>query len=176
MADTAGPSIPLVKRLGSVKSLVSHSYEQRQVAEASHLLVICVELNIDTAYIEGYFKKVRRVRGTAPEILQPYRDALVDSFAKKTPEEIYTWAVHQAYLALGNLLTVCAMERIDSCPMEGFIPEAYDRILKLKDQGLTAVLALPVGYRSEDDAFSAYKKVRRELRDSIITIVEEQKK
>ena len=30
---------------------------------------------------------------------------------------------------MGNLMTVCAIEGIDSCPMEGFIPDKYDEIL-----------------------------------------------
>ena len=37
----------------------------------------------------------------------------------------------QAYLALGNLLTVCAIEDIDACPIEGFDPEKYDTYFNL---------------------------------------------
>ena len=71
---------------------------------------------------------------------------------------------------MGNLLTVCAIEEIDACPMEGFIPEKYDELLKLNEIGLTSVLVLPVGYRAEDDMFSEFKKVRRSKNDTIITI------
>jgi nitroreductase len=152
------------------EQLVAHSYGQRQVADASHVLVICIEKTIDRDYIEGYFDKVRQVRGTSEEILEPYRKALVTDFRKKTPDEIRTWATHQAYLALGNLLTVCAVEQIDSCPMEGFVPQAYDRVLGLDEKGLQSVLVLPVGYRSEEDPFSDFKKVRRDLRDSVLTL------
>ena len=152
------------------EQLVSHSYGQRQVADASDLLVICIETEIDRDYIEGYFNKVREVRGTEEEILEPYRKALVDDFRRKTPEQIRTWATYQAYLALGNLLTVCAVEQIDSCPMEGFLPEAYDRVLGLSQKGLFPVLVLPVGYRSAGDSFAEFKKVRRDLRDSVLTL------
>lgn len=152
------------------EQLVAHSYGQRQVADASHIFVICIETTIDRDYIEGYFDKVREVRGTSEEILDPYRKALVADFRKKTPEEIRTWATHQAYLALGNLLTVCALEGIDSCPMEGFDPQAYDRILGLSEKGLASVLVLPVGYRSVKDPFSEFKKVRRDLKDSVLTL------
>ena len=152
------------------EQLVAHSYGQRQVADASHVLVICIEKTIDQDYIEGYFNKVRKVRGTAEEILDPYRKALITDFRKKSPAQVRTWATHQAYLALGNLLTVCAVEAIDSCPMEGFVPEAYDRVLGLGEKGLEAVLVLPVGYRSGSDPFSEFKKVRRDLRDSVLTL------
>ena len=77
----------------------------------------------------------------------------------------------QAYIALGNLLTVCALEQIDSCPMEGFDPAAYDKVLGLEAKGLTSVLVLPVGYRAEDDFMAELKKVRRGT-DQVVLRVE----
>ena len=71
---------------------------------------------------------------------------------------------------MGNLLTICALEQIDSCPMEGFIPEAYNQILSLQEKGLASALVLPVGYRAEDDVFSTYKKVRKDMNESVIEI------
>ncbi len=152
------------------EQLVAHTYGQRQVADASHLLVICVETQIEAAFIEAYFDRVKDLRGTSDQILEPYKEALIRRFAKMTPGEIREWAVNQAYLALGNLLTVCAYERIDSCPMEGFVPGGYDAVLGLAGQGLEAVLVLPVGFRAEDDMFSDFKKVRRPLEGSVLTI------
>jgi nitroreductase len=83
-------------------------------------------------------------------------------------EEVRVWATNQAYLALGTLLTVCALEDIDACPMEGFVPKSYDELLGLDKLKLTSVLVLPVGYRATDDMFATLKKVRRDLDDSII--------
>lgn len=152
------------------EQLVAHTYGQRQVADSSHLLVICVETRIEAAFIEAYFNRVKDLRGTSEQILEPYKEALIRRFAKMTSGEIREWAVNQAYLALGNLLTVCAYERIDSCPMEGFVPGGYDAVLGLAGQGLEAVLVLPVGFRAEDDMFSDFKKVRRPLEGSVLTI------
>ena len=152
------------------EQLVEHTYGQRQVAEASHLLVICVETKIDPAFIEAYFERVRDLRGTSEQILEPYKKALTGRFKKMTSDEIRSWAVNQAYLALGNLLTVCAYERIDSCPMEGFVPGGYEAVLGLAAMGLEAVLVLPVGFRAKDDKFSDFKKVRRPLEGSVLTI------
>lgn len=150
------------------EQLTPHSYSQPQVGQASHLLILCVETGVDGRYIDSYFDRVKQVRGTSDEILDPFKEALLEDFSKKDPTEILEWAKKQAYLALGNLLTICALERIDSCPMEGFVPAEYDRILGLTAKGLTSVLVLPVGYRAEDDMFSGFKKVRRRLTDSII--------
>ena len=150
--------------------LVEHSFGQKQVAQASHVLVFCIEKNINTTYIANYFNKVKKVKGTSDDILNPFKDAIVNSFSKKDVQEIIDWSKNQVYLALGNLLTICALEEIDSCPMEGFVPEAYDEILGLKEKGLASVLVLPVGYRAEDDVFSTFKKVRKDMDESVIEI------
>ena len=152
------------------KQLVEHSYNQQQVAQASHLLIFCVETNIDGDYIKSYFERVKEVRGTEDEILDPFREYLVEQFSSKEKREVVEWATRQAYLAMGNLLTICAMEEIDACPMEGFIPDAYNDLLGLKEQGLHAVLVMPVGYRAEDDMFAGFKKVRRKIAKSVIDL------
>lgn len=150
------------------KKLVPHSFEQQQVVDASHLLIICIEKNIDENYINRYFDSVKNIRGTEESILAPFRAQVISSFGNKTQDQIRTWAAKQAYIALGNLLTVCATEQIDACPMEGFIPEQYDKELQLDELGLTATLVLPVGYRDENDLFSKLEKVRRPLSETII--------
>lgn len=160
----------IVQNKGLQQELVSHSYNQQQVAQASHVLVICIEKNIDDAYISKYFDRVKIVRGTSDDILNPFKNSTISNFSKKTQDEIEKWAKHQAYLAMGNLLTFCAIEKIDSCPMEGFISVGYDEVLQLDKENLTSVLVMPVGYRAHDDMFSQMKKVRKELVDSIIEI------
>jgi nitroreductase / dihydropteridine reductase len=152
------------------KKLLPFTFNQNQVYTASHVLVLCIEKRIDKNYIEEYFKMVHRVRATPEEILTPFRDSLVVDFENRPEQEIKAWATNQAYLAMGTLLTVCAAEKIDSCPIEGFEPEKYDDILNLDKLNLESVLVLPVGYRAEDDMFSEFKKVRKEVTDTVIEL------
>lgn len=152
------------------KKLRKFSWDQQQVDTASHLLVICIEDKIDEEFITNYFKRVKHVRETPEEILKPFHEFLVNDFKTKEVKEIEAWAINQAYLALGTLLTVCAAEEIDACPMEGFEPEKYDEFLNLHEKNLRSVLVLPVGYRSQEDMFSKFKKVRRPLDEVIIEI------
>lgn len=149
-------------------NLMGASYGQKQIGTASHVLVICIEKEIGKSFIENYFKYVKDIRNTPDDILHPFRESLIGDFEKKPLDEIRIWATHQAYLVLGTLLTVCAVEEIDSCPMEGFEPEKYDAILQLEKYNLRSVLVLPVGYRSQDDFFAELKKVRRPLEETII--------
>ncbi len=95
----------------------------------------------------------------------------MNDLSKKTDIEIENWNKNQAYLALGNLLTVCAVEKIDACPMEGFLPKKYDEVLNLEAQNLQSVLILPVGFRAEDDYMKDLPKVRKNSEDCIIEIV-----
>ncbi|MDT0686663.1 NAD(P)H-dependent oxidoreductase [Autumnicola psychrophila] len=152
------------------EKLKSYSMNQQQVSTASHILIICIEKEVGSEFIEDYFTRVKSIRKTPDEVLTPFKEFLVNDFNSKPYNEIALWSVNQAYLALGTLLTVCATEEIDACPMEGFEPEKYDEYLNLGEHNLKSVLVLPVGYRAEDDQFSSFKKVRRPLEDVIIEI------
>jgi nitroreductase len=160
----------VVKNKEIQKELVAHSWNQPQVLGASHLLVICIPRKYSSDEVENYFNLVKQIRKTPDEVINPFKKFLTAEIQKKTHEELLVWNKNQAYLALGNLLTVCATEKIDSCPMEGFIPEKYDELLKLEAHNLTSTLVLPVGFRSEDDYMKDLKKVRKNLEDVIIEI------
>ena len=150
------------------KELVAHSWNQSQVVDASHVLVICVPKQYSSEEVKKYFSLVQEIRNTPAEINQPFKEFLTAEIEKKTQEELFLWNKNQAYIALGNLLTICALEKIDSCPMEGFIPEKYNEVLKLDTHNLTATLVLPVGFRAEDDYMKDLKKVRKNLQDVVI--------
>lgn len=152
------------------KDLVQYSMNQKQIAQASHVLVFCIVDIVDKDYIVDYFKRIKQIRNTPDNILNPFKEFLIEDFKNQTQEKIDDWSTKQAYLAMGNLLTVCAVEGIDACPMEGFSPSDYDRILKLKDHGLSSVLVMPIGYRAEDDMFADFKKVRKEISESVINL------
>lgn len=152
------------------EQLVPFAYNQRQVVQASHLLVICIQENIDENDVVDFFNNIKNTRKTDENILKPYRESLIETVKKQSLTEQQTWSTKQAYIALGNLMTVCAIENIDSCPMEGFIPEKFDTLLKLGERGLKSVLLLPVGYRAEDDMFSDFKKVRKPIHETIIEL------
>ena len=152
------------------KSLIEHAYNQKQVYEASHLLVICIQNDIKDKDVNEFFDNIKVIRNTPETTLESYRNYLLQSMRDKSVEERQQWSMNQAYITLGNLMTVCAVEGIDSCPMEGFNREKYDEILNLNDKGLKSLLLLPVGYRAEDDMFASFKKVRKDINKTIIEL------
>ena len=151
-------------------SSVPHSYNQKQVLDASHLLVICIQNNINKSDVIKYYDNIKDIRKTPENILKPYREDLIKMMKNMSDIEQQQWSTNQAYIALGNLMAVCAFEGIDSCPMEGFLSSKYDDILKLDKKGLKSVLLLPIGYRAEDDMFAEFKKVRSPIEETIINI------
>lgn len=151
-------------------SLLEHAYNQKQIVDSSHVLVICIKTAIDSNYIDQKFDLEKDIRGTPEETINGFRTFLKDTFKNKTSDEIENSSINQAYIALGNLMTVCAYEKIDSCPMEGFNPEKFDEILDLKNQQLKSILLLPVGFRADDDFMSTLKKVRIPVEESVIEI------
>ncbi len=152
------------------KELLEATMNQQQITQASHVLVFCIDTKVDKDYILDYFNLIKTVRRTPDDVLKGFKDYLISDFESKSQESIELWATNQAYLAMGNLLTVCASLNIDACPMEGFNPIAYDDIFELQAKNLKSVLVMPIGYRDENDMFANMKKVRKSLTDVIIEI------
>jgi len=152
------------------EKLVNCSFGQRQVADASDLLIICRERDLDLIHFEKYVENVSKTRGVALEKLDGFKNMMVNSILTKSEEEQVLWMEKQCYIVLGNLLNTCAILGVDSCPMEGFIPEEYDRILGLDSMNLASVLVLPIGVRADDDPNFSNAKVRRSTEDFLVKI------
>ena len=151
------------------EKMMPMAFGQRQVLDAPAVLILCTTA-VDDTYVRKYFDLVEQMRSTPREILDPFQKQLEEKFTSMEHQEVEAWARNQAYISLGNLMTVCAQERIDSCPMEGFLPEKVDELLGLAEKGLKSVLLLPVGHRKEDDQFAAMTKVRLPIEDSVISM------
>ena len=152
------------------EKLHEHGYYQQQITTCSHLLVICIDTVINDKTIDTKFNLEKEIRGTSEDIVGKFRDQLKGLFKNKTSYEIEKSSIYQAYIILGNLMTVCALEQVDSCPMEGFNAIKFDEVLQLNDKNLRSILLLPIGYRAEDDPTSNLKKVRKSIEDIVINI------
>ena len=158
----------IVKNKELQKQLMTHSFNQQQLSTASHVLVLCIQDYFTLEDIDNYFDLEKEIRGTSEDIIEKYRKQLKGIFSNKSTIEKQESAINQAYIALGNLMTVCAIEKIDACPMEGFNAQKFDEVLDLKEDSLKSVLVLPVGYRADDDFMSTLKKVRKPVENTVI--------
>ena len=140
------------------EQLVAHSWRQRQVADCSHLVVMAVKKAYSLDDLDAFITRMAEVRGGTAESLAGFRKMVAGTQAQgyMTTE----WAKMQAYIALGQFMTSCALLGIDTCPMEGFVPAKYDELLGLEARGLTTAVLCPVGYRHADDRYASLPKVR----------------
>ncbi|MEO9257657.1 MAG: NAD(P)H-dependent oxidoreductase [Crocinitomicaceae bacterium] len=151
------------------ESLLEATNFQKQVVDCSHLIIICQEKNITPTFINNYFERVVGMRNLdkSAKNIQGFSRGLHATLEMKE-DDLRNWMKNQAYIALGTLMTTCAVLQIDSCPMEGFSIEKYEEILHLDTLGLSPVLVCPVGFRHEEDFFQHYPKVRRSIEDIVI--------
>ncbi len=152
--------------------LVASSYGQRQVADASHVIVIAARTDVDADYIGQYIDMVESERDLEPGTMEDYKSTMIGVVTRMSPEEMQQWSAKQAYLALGTILAACAMLKIDACPMEGFVSSEYNEALGLAGQNLEAVIVVPIGFRAEDDINQNNKKVRRPLEEMVVRIAD----
>jgi nitroreductase len=153
------------------EKLFPATWSQRQVLDCSHFIVFAVNAKMTEEHIDRHVARTVEVRGGTVETLKRYRDIMVgDVVTDARGPTAQQWAAHQAYLALGNFITSAALMGIDTCPMEGFQPDEYNRILELAPKGLASVVCCAVGYRAADDKSATQKKVRYP-REQVIHIV-----
>ncbi len=138
------------------ESLVPHAWGQRQVADASHLVVMAVNKSTGEAEVNKLIAATAAARGIPADSLEGYRQMMLGSTAMMTEN----WAARQVYIALGQFMLAAASVGLDACPMEGFVAAKFDGILGLEARGLTACVLCPVGYRSADDKYASLAKVR----------------
>ena len=143
------------------KELLLHSFGQNQVVDASHLIILCREKIANKSHISDYISNVATTRNLSIDSLNNFKNMMENYVFSMSDSDRNEWMNKQVYIALGNLLTTCAILKIDSCPMEGFKPNEYSKTLSLEEKNLEAVLVIPVGYRSENDKNAIAKKVRR---------------
>jgi len=136
------------------------SNDQQQITTCSHLLVFCAD--------SDYESLIRRVGELMKENRLPDETirtvtAMASNFvAGMSPGQRAAWSQAQTYLALGNALNGSKSLGFDSCPMGGFDPVAYARILRLS-ANLAPVMLCPVGYAAD----KASLKIRFPLRDIV---------
>ncbi len=141
--------------------LLPHAWNQPQIKDCSHLVIIAGRTVFTDDDVDRYIELVMQIRNVSRESQEDYARSLKNVTQQLTEDNlIQEWAMRQAYIALGFLLSVAAMRGIDACPMEGFVPAGIDKVLNLSAQNLTASVLCTLGYRAADDWLGALPKVR----------------
>lgn len=143
--------------------LRKYSWDQSQITDASHLVVLCRQEKIDESFVNKWVDRMKEKNNRPPEKLEMYRNMVLNNVVKGDSYRAKNqggYMQNQVFIALGNLMTAAAMLEIDTCPIGGFDSEKYDEILGLKEKGLRSCVVCPIGYRSEEDWHKDDPKVR----------------
>ncbi|TXE11579.1 NAD(P)H-dependent oxidoreductase [Seonamhaeicola algicola] len=148
------------------------AWNQRVITECSHLLVFAAWDTYTADRINYMFDLTNDIRGFKNEGWENYRQMLLNSYPQKDAEENFNHAAKQAYIAFSQAIAAAAFEGVDATPMEGFDPEAVDKILGLREKGLRSAVLLPLGYREEEnDWLVNLVKVRKPMED-LVTVID----
>ncbi|HXB59743.1 MAG TPA: nitroreductase family protein, partial [Candidatus Acidoferrales bacterium] len=110
---------------------------------------------------DNWIQRMAEVRKVPVATLATYRGMMVGDVVHGSRGKVsHEWAVRQAYIALGNLMTCAAVLGVDACPMEGIVPHEYDNVLGLQGSGYATAVACALGYRADNDKYAALPKVR----------------
>jgi nitroreductase len=141
--------------------LLPHAWKQKQVVDCSHFVVFASKTTLDSEYIDSHIQRSAELRGVPVESMKFFRDMVVKDLVHDARSGVVEeWAARQAYIALGQFMLACALLHVDACPMEGFVPAEFDKILGLTAKGLTATVCCAAGYRAGHDKYATTPKVR----------------
>lgn len=143
------------------QKLIPAFYNPTQISTCSHLLIIVSNNQIEDDYVGNYFNNIAETREIPLEDLNPFKESISKHMNTLSREELMSWSQKQSYIVLGNLMFAAALEKIDTCPMEGYKQEIIDEILQLDPQKEKVAVTLAIGYRSTEDEFQNFKKVRK---------------
>jgi len=117
-------------------------YNQPQISSSSHIVAIIgrEDFKENDTYID---ECVDRLKENQDKVRKTIKTTMSYN------QDIKSWASKQCYIAGANMMTVGAIKGVDSCPMEGFIPDKIAEFLELKDFEFPSLL-IPFGYRAKE--------------------------
>jgi nitroreductase len=149
------------------ESLKAASWGQSQVTDASHFVVYLTRTDFSDTDLDRWMECLAAAQGSTVESLSGYRSMITGLVTTMLPDQISAWNANQSYIALGQFMASAATLGIDTCPMEGLSPLAYDEILGLADTGYRTVFACAAGYRAATDKYALMPKARFPLAEVI---------
>lgn len=148
-----------------------YQFNEAKVLNASHVVVFCARTSADADYMD-HLIQVEEKDGRYPndevkEMMFGARNMFADMH-RYDIKDFQHWMEKQVYLNIGHFLMGIAALGIDALPMEGLDFKAVDEEFGLREKGYTAITAVSLGYRSDDDFNIPTKTPKSRLPESEI--------
>jgi len=147
------------------------AWNQSVITDCSHLFVFAAWDTYTADRINKMFDLTNTIRGFKNEGWENYRQMLLNSYPQKDAQENFNHAAKQAYIAFSQAIAAAAFERVDSTPLEGFDPDALDKILGLREKGLRSCVMLPIGYRDDKNDWLVNLTKVRKSKEDLVTVI-----
>ena len=149
------------------KELLDEVFEkscpQIVIKQCSHLLIFKARKKLDSEYLEGYLKEMKRLRNSTDEYIDGYRSKILRVIDDPQINK-FSWIIRQMYIALGYATVAAAALGIDATPIEGFDAQSLNEVLRLDTEKEEAVVMLALGYRDEkEDKLIYLPKIRKPM-------------
>ncbi|WJV63604.1 oxygen-insensitive NAD(P)H nitroreductase [Pectobacteriaceae bacterium CE70] len=149
------------------------AYNEPKVVNASHVIALCMHTDMDEQHLDNILTQEDQDGRFVAEGSKAGQDKSRRSYVdihRYELRDMPQWMEKQVYLALGGLLLGAAVLGIDATPMEGFDQRTLDIELGLREQGLTSVVLVSLGVKSDKD-FNALLPKSRLPREQIFTFI-----
>lgn len=123
------------------------SWNQPQITTCSHLFVFCANTELE-ALTDRLEERLIREGAMPEEKVKGFTQLIRQFVARFDSVQRLAWAQRQTYIALANGMNGARALGFDSCPIEGFDPQAYKQILSLPES-LVPTVVMAVGYASD---------------------------
>lgn len=147
---------------------------KKQIPSCSHLVILLSrmpkELKHDSSYIHHLLTEVKQMPQEAVENFKGLVKMIEDTRFQNNEQAILNYSCLQTYIAATNMMTVSAMQQIDSCAIGGYDQKAVEEILikhnLLDKDKFYLTLMVAFGYRINEPT----PKKRQSLNDLVVWV------
>ena len=140
---------------------------KKQIPSCSHLVIL---LKHDSSYIHHLLTEVKQMPQEAVENFKGVVKMIEDTRFQNNEKALLNYSCLQTYIAAANMMTVSAMQQIDSCAMGGYDQKAVEEILikhnLLNKDEFYLTLMIAFGYRINEPT----PKTRQSLNDLVVWV------
>ena len=148
---------------------------KKQIPSCSHLVILLSrmpkELKHDSSYIHHLLTEVKQMPQEAVENFKGVVKMIEDTRFQNNEKALLNYSCLQTYIAAANMMTVSAMQQIDSCAMGGYDQKAVEEILikhnLLNKDEFYLTLMIAFGYRINEPT----PKTRQSLNDLVVWVI-----
>ena len=107
------------------------AWNQSQITDCSHLLVFAAWDAYSDERVSSVFNYTMDQRDLPHSTMDDYKNNILSLYEPLGQEWQSHHSAKQSYISFGLAIAAAAEQKVDATPIEGFIPEKLDELLKL---------------------------------------------